>query len=272
MGKIAFIMTCYNRKLKTIACLQSLFSIMSEVDVYLTDDASSDGTSEIVQSQFPSVHIIKGDGNLFWNRGMHLAWSEAIKVGYDFYVWLNDDVILKPYFMDELLHSYSLAGKMSVVSGVIVDVGDGHVIYGGTDENKRLNPIDGQIHDVTDMNGNVVLVPQCVVDKIGINDPILHHAGGDTDYGYTARKNGIRVVTTTRAVAEGYRNDMDRLRKWNTSIIDRFKRLYSPMGTNPNIGFYFFKKHFGFTKAIMYYLYLHLINIPPDWMMSRKHD
>ena len=111
---------------------------MSDVDVYLTDDASSDGTSEIVQSQFPSVHIIKGDGNLFWNRGMHLAWSEAIKVGYDFYVWLNDDVILKPYFMEELFHTYSLAGKLSIVSGIIIDIEDGQVIYGGTEKKKRV--------------------------------------------------------------------------------------------------------------------------------------
>jgi hypothetical protein len=25
------------------------------------------------------VHVIEGSGNLYWNRGMHLAWSEAVK-------------------------------------------------------------------------------------------------------------------------------------------------------------------------------------------------
>lgn len=270
MGKIAFLLTCFNRKAKTNNCLSSLFSIVPDAHVFLVDDASTDGTSELVKSEFPSVKLIKGDGNLFWNRGMHRAWTEALKGDYDFYIWLNDDVILRPYFLDELFFSYQKAEELSIVTGVIVDAKTKQVIYGGTDANKQLHQIDGDIHDVTDMNGNVVLVPKCVVNRIGINDPVLHHAGGDTDYGYTARKNGIRVVTTTREVAEGYRNDFDRLRKWNTNIIKRFKYLYSPMGTNPNIGFYFFKKHFGIFKAIAYYIYLHLINIPPDCIMTRK--
>ena len=47
--------------------------------------------TEAVGKMFPQVHIIKGDGNLFWNRGMYMAWQAAIKEkDYDFYLWLND--------------------------------------------------------------------------------------------------------------------------------------------------------------------------------------
>ena len=71
--KIAAIMTCHNRKNKTMACLKSLFTIIPETDVYLTDDGSTDGTSEAVLYTYPNVHIISGDGNLYWNRGMYVA-------------------------------------------------------------------------------------------------------------------------------------------------------------------------------------------------------
>lgn len=271
MGRIAALLTCFNRKEKTRECLTSLFSIDSSIDVYLVDDGSTDGTSDMVKELFPQVNLIKGTGNLFWTKGMHLAWSEALKHDYDFYLWLNDDVILYPYFLDELYQCHSEAGDMSVIIGVIVDRNTKEVIYGGTDAINRLHKLDGNMHEVRDMNGNVVLVPKCVVEKIGIIDNHFLHAGGDTDYGYTAREHGIKVLTTRRAVAEGYCNNFDRLRKWNTNFAERMRYLYSPMGCNPNVMFYFYKKHFGFFKAFAYYTYLHLLNVLPDCMMTRQH-
>ena len=42
--KIAVLLTSFNRKEKTKECLQSLYKILSELDVYLVDDNSTDGT------------------------------------------------------------------------------------------------------------------------------------------------------------------------------------------------------------------------------------
>lgn len=132
MGRIAALLTCFNRKEKTRECLTSLFSIDSSIDVYLVDDGSTDGTSKMVKELFPQVNLINGIGNLFWTKGMHLAWSEALKHDYDYYLWLNDDVILYPYFLEELYQCHSEAGAMSVITGVIVDRNTKQVIYGGT--------------------------------------------------------------------------------------------------------------------------------------------
>lgn len=57
------------------------------------------------------------------------------------------------------------------------------------------------------MNGNVVLVPKSVVDKIGIINPIYHHDLGDVDYGLTAQENGIKVYATRIPIASGYSNN-----------------------------------------------------------------
>ena len=95
MQTIAVLLTVFNRKDKTLECLKRLYSQLPingyQVDVYLTDDGCTDGTSEAVASQFPEVHIIQGSGNLYWNRGMYAAWREAAKNDYDYYLWLNDD-------------------------------------------------------------------------------------------------------------------------------------------------------------------------------------
>lgn len=266
--KLAAILTCHDRKVKTLACLESFFKICPEADVYLTDDGCTDGTSEAISEQFPKVYIIKGDGNLFWARGMFTAWKEAVKGEYDYYLWLNDDVELYPDFMQELMECEVLGGNNCIISGLIVDKESGKVIYGGSDAGKRLLGNMGQLQEITYMHGNVVLIPKVVVRKIGIMDPVLHHDLGDVDYGLTAIENGVKVFTTRKPIALGYPNGYCRIRKWNSSLVRRFKKLYSPLGCNPKLNFYFRKKHFGIINASIYFLFLHILNLLPDFVVN----
>ena len=83
---IAALITCHNRCEKTKRCLSSLLTVMPELKVYVVDDGSTDGTSEMVNTLFPGVTVLKGDGNLFWSRGMYVAWIEAVKRNYDYYL------------------------------------------------------------------------------------------------------------------------------------------------------------------------------------------
>ena len=266
---IAVILTCFNRKEKTLNCLSSLFKVISSCDVYLTDDGSKDGTSEAVKKQYPNVQIIKGKGDLFWSRGMYTAWKKALEKKYDFYLWLNDDIEVYPYFLEELLKCYQLSNTNCIVSGIIEDEKREKILYGGSDSDKKIIIPNGEPQDITFMNGNVVLVPQNVVDSIGIIDPIYHHDLGDVDYGLTARKAGIKVVSTTRPIALGYSNDFCRVRKWDTNIFNRFKKLYSPLGSNPKINFYFRKKNFNLQNATAYWIFLHIINLLPDAIIQK---
>src|SRR3989442_11615885 len=80
--KIAVILTCFNRKQKTIGCLNAVLtqSIYREVqiDFFITDDGQ-DGTSEALGYMIPGINLLQGNGSLFWNGGMRLAWAQALK-------------------------------------------------------------------------------------------------------------------------------------------------------------------------------------------------
>ncbi len=97
ISTIAVLLTCHNRRDKTIQCVTALYEQAGleesySIDVFLVDDASNDGTGEAVKNEFPQVYIIQGNGNLYWNRGMHLAWETAADAqDFDCYLWLNDD-------------------------------------------------------------------------------------------------------------------------------------------------------------------------------------
>ena len=140
MLEVAAILTCYNRRQKTLNCLSSLYTSLSSTQdvnltVYLVDDGSTDQTSEVVSRQFPEVKIIQGSGNLYWSGGMRLGFGQAMKTGYDFYLWLNDDVILNPSAIKELLNSYqknfSLFGRECIVVGPLSTPHDAQAIYSG---------------------------------------------------------------------------------------------------------------------------------------------
>lgn len=265
--KTAVLITCHNRKTKTLKCLKSLFEILPSVEVYLTDDGCTDGTAEAVRTSFPQVNVVKGDGTLFWNGGMLAAWKEALKGNFDEYLWMNDDVELYSDFYKEM--KACCKNDNCIVSGLIEDLDTKLVIYGGYDANKHLIQANETPQEIHWMNGNVVLVPKKVVDKIGILDANYIHDLGDVDYGMRAREHGINVLSTRKAIAAGYRNDICRVRKWGTTLVQRFKALNKPLGSPLDKNFYFRRKHFGMLHAIAYNSNIVLLNLLPDWLVAK---
>ena len=121
MKYCSVLLTVFNRKEKTLQCLSRLFDQLPvedlQIDVFLTDDGCTDGTAAAVENSFPSVHILKGNGDLFWNRGMLMAWKAAAETrNYEAYVWLNDD----KYVYVDLLVSLAQAMKQTSVKAIIV--------------------------------------------------------------------------------------------------------------------------------------------------------
>ena len=139
MPNLAVLITCYNRKHDTLRCLRDLFGAQLPptltLSVYLVDDASPDGTGDAVRSEFPSVQVLNGSGQLFWGGGMRLAFSEAIKARHHFYLWLNDDVELFPDAIVKLVNTYSSViakGQVpAIVVGAACDPANGQLTYGG---------------------------------------------------------------------------------------------------------------------------------------------
>ncbi len=182
--RMAVLMACYNRAETTLRGLESLFSAQPSdvaLDVFLVDDASPDGTAARVRAAYPQVHVIDGPGNLFWCRGMRRAWDEALvaRPSYDYYLWFNDDAILKPGAIAGLLADCAAQGGL-VVGKFSSDATERDVSYG----------FDG---NGAWMNGNLVLVPRRVFEAVGPIYDGYRHAYGDHDYGLAARRKGFPV-------------------------------------------------------------------------------
>ncbi len=264
MHRIAVLLTCFNRHSTTLRCLKRVFQLLPDAEVYLVDDQSTDGTASAVMNEFPQVHIISGTGDLFWNRGMYLAWERAKSRNYSHFLWLNDDVVLYDDCFVDLLACSDLCRHKAIISGIIESHDGKEVLYGGTSPAKRLLEPTGAMQTITNMNGNVVLVPAAVFAKLGNLDPHFHHDLGDVDYGLRAQRLGIGVRTTRVAVGSCDRNNSCRVRLWGSNLLTRFKKLYSPLGNHPCINFYFRRTHYSWGNAFAYFVFIHLLNVAPD--------
>ena len=236
--KIAVIMTVHNRRETTIECLRNLFrcTLPEKVllSVHLMDDGSTDGTSELVQNEFPQVKIVKGNGNLYWNRGMYECWKIAITEGSDFYLWLNDDTYLYNNAIEELLEVYNNHSTLSIVTGQLCSRNNTSLItYGGRIGSQLVQP-NGEEQAVDTMNGNVVLVPDIVVKKVGILYHFYRHQWGDLDYGNNARRNGVSIYITRCFVGTCEPHvGLPKCFNPNVSLRERIRFLFSPIGPNP---------------------------------------
>lgn len=267
--RVAVLMTCYNRVDQTLQCLEHLFKneLPFDVilDVYLVDDSSPDHTGEIIKERYPAVNIIEGTGYLYWTRGTHLAWENAGN-GYEYYLWLNDDVLLFDDVIKQLVKNAEVLNDQSIIVGSTCSEEHGTVTYGGWRSHEKIIP-NGTLQLCDNFNGNCVLVPSFVYKKIGGLDPLFHHVLGDLDYGLRARKVGAKCYVMGQYV--GYCEKHETLSRWclaDIPLIKRVKVLYSPKGhSHPYRFFRYELRHFGVCVAVMHLITIHLRLIFPWW-------
>ena len=201
--RVAAVMAAYNRKELTLTCLRSLGAQQVPgvaLDVFVLDDASSDGTSETIAEQFPEVTVLHGDGELYWNGGM----QRAIAGDYDYYLWMNDDTSLDDgglaVLFDTARQLRERGHEAVIVAGSTRHPDTGELTYGGVVHPHRWRPLRPELVEPGDaprpcdtMNGNATLISRAVVQRIGNIDPAFVQQMGDFDYGLRARAAGCSV-------------------------------------------------------------------------------
>jgi GT2 family glycosyltransferase len=258
---IAVLLTTFNRKEKTLACLTSLrqqqLPAGVDLSVYLTDDNSSDGTREAVRRHFPEVHVYTGTGHLYWAGGMRSTWRKALEGNHDFYLLLNDDTLLFPHAIADLLKGYEenpAFPEKAICVGSTSHPQSGNWSYGGSKlTHKRLwksQPIFSQTEYVECdfANANILLVPQKVVAAIGVLPEGYTHSLADYDYTLTAKRAGFGVVSIPGFLGTCVDDHGNNWKSQNTKLSDRLKYMKSPKGLAYSEYLSFIGKHFPASK------------------------
>lgn len=258
MIRILGLMTCFNRKEKTINAINKLINKNSEVEFsfIIVDDNSNDDTVKSLE-KFTNVTVVNGDGNLFYSGGMRKAIEKALdsKFTYDYCLLFNDDVD----FYENAIEKLSKRGNKSIWVGPTCD-DKGELSYGGVIKTSIWRPTfniikaqDNSGINCDTFNANCVLIPWNIFKKVGNMDKIYSHSLGDFDYGFKAKKLGYEIKVSNEYV--GICCDNPIKGNWRDDTLSRKRRLElkeDPKGLPRKEWFYYLRKNYSLITAIVY--------------------
>jgi GT2 family glycosyltransferase len=276
--KVAVLIASYNRKKFTLSILEQIFKMKPtnwNLNVYLCDDGSSDGTAEEVADLFPQVRNTKGDGNWYWAKSMYMA-ERAIDEPFDYVLWINDDISILDGAFESVVYSIKLEPK-AIFVGQMASPDFSKVTYGGLIKKSR-HPLNfremnfSPIHQRIDsFNGNFVFVPKYACDLIGPIEGRYRHTLADIDYGLRAGKFGIPIFTLPGFIATC---ESVSVRPLPQSFRELMAWYRDPKCGNLHSQFRFLKRHsrFGWFFYIFYSNFVFVTNAILKWVNHDKSN
>lgn len=269
MLDLSIVVVSFNTKELTVKCLQSIYqkSWKNKYEVWVVDNASSDGTTEAVRKLFPTVKLIEGKENIGFAGGNNLALK---KVNSKYSLLLNSDTEVQPASLDNLV-DFAKDKGFAIVSCKLIDKkgnfqpnagelpGFGPVLiwlsglddllrrvifipsYQGTDE--RYYKEGKQVGWVS---GSAMLIQNDVFRKIGFLDEAIFMYGEDVEYCLRAQKAGFKVGWTNQATVihkSGGSLRSPHFNQWR----GEFRGLL-----------YIYKKYYGFAAAFFLRLLIYI--------------
>ena len=261
MKTIIVLMTCFNRCEKTKRCIESLSRENKHpynLEFVIVDDGSSDGTEEMLffYSKKYIIHVIRGDGNLYYTGGMRkgMEYILASQQEFDYLLMVNDDVEFFEGFLDEMVEKSRKKDYAVIVGAIHNDIGA--LNYGAvkvrTKKSLKYRKLELHEQDVQadTFNGNCVLIPKEIFVKIGPMDEAYTHNWGEFDYGMMIVRAGYEIYTSGDYVGKCDDNLETYLDKKKT-ILQRLKDKESPKGAPFKQWFHYLHKNYGIAIAVL---------------------
>ncbi len=216
--KISLIIPIHNRLNITKTGLESLFVALDyylhhgrkilNIEIVVVDDGSTDGSSDFISKNYPSIHLLKGNGNLWWSGAINEGAKYAILKLQASYVllWNNDIVPKKNYFIE--LERVIIENPNAIIGSYIYDYtskkiwsqGGWFNILNGkrTMQFSKINHTKNVYQWLTGMG---TLIPVELINKYGywddINFPQYH---GDFDFTIRMSKEGVKIVNNDKLI------------------------------------------------------------------------
>lgn len=210
---IDVVIPTYDRAELLRSCLEHLERQEEPHTVIVVDNASSDGTAELVRERFPHVRLVELPENLGFgravNRGVEAGEGEIV-------VLINNDVDVEPGFLSAIAAPLrrdptvgSVAGVLLVpggeridAAGVVIDRGLGGYAYmGGAPPSALADPPRGLMAPC----GGAAAYRRSAFDAVGAFDPEIFAYHEDVDVGLRLLAAGWRceLAPDARAIHLG---------------------------------------------------------------------
>lgn len=227
--------------------LRELYHV--EFNILLLDDGN-DNTGKFLLKKFPNLKIklFKGNGTFFWNGGMRYLMEKLKTDEIDFFIFLNDDVILNIDAIKSLFSTYFFSKQpKKVISGKFISKVSNEFTYGI--RNKKYQEIN-IIEEAFFLNGNLVLFPISVIKEIGLLSDRYLHSLGDWDYGLRLKAKGYSLIMTDKPSGFCESNSIPNWFNSSNTLLERINSFHKTKKMSLTEQYHFNKIHFGLFYAV----------------------
>ena len=244
MRSIAIVIVSYNVRDLLRDCLRSLDAAAprSALDVWVVDNASRDGSVEMVRAEFPAVRVIVSEHNGGYAYANNLALRQALGLGTsdlgreeaapspDYALLLNPDTVVPPGALDTLVDfleaqpGVGACGPKLVMADGSLDVAcrrsfpTPEVAFyrmAGLSKLFPRSPRFGRYNmsyldpdtqtEVDSVVGACMLVRAAVVREVGLLDETFFMYGEDLDWAYRIKQLGWKIMYVPSAIVHHYK-------------------------------------------------------------------
>lgn len=205
----------YNQWSLTCDCLKSLLKVeYPNKEVVVVDNGSNEDPPDNLQEDFRYVRLIRNDSNLGVAGGRNLGAHVALENGADYVLFLDNDTLLDPNFLRELVQVAESNAQIGAVGPKIKYINPANeicftagIFYSGISHSRVLGSgqIDrGQFDRIIEaawLSGCANLNKRSLFEKIGfLDEDFSPYSCEDVDWGIRARRAGFKLVYVPSAI------------------------------------------------------------------------
>jgi GT2 family glycosyltransferase len=250
---VYIIIVTFNGKKWISSCFESIRKSTIYLKTIVIDNASTDGTPDIIKKIYPEFDLIISPKNLGFGQANNIGIRKAYYSGADYVFLLNQDAWIEPTTIEKLLYAHKKQSDFDLISPVHLNSkGDAldywFSIYSSPDNCKNLfsdivvgNDID-KIYDTSFVNAAGWLLTRNCISTIGGFSPTFFHYGEDNNYIDRMHYFGLKIGIYPKCFIFHDRADRAIITDFWDNI--NYKNVISLKLSNPNIKFLFFLELF----------------------------
>lgn len=211
---VAIIVLNCNGTEDTLECLRSLRSISwAGARIYLVDNGSRPPLRPSLPAEDRHVRLLESPVNLGFTGGCNLAARAALDEGATHVLFLNNDTVVDPGFLEPLLRTLDSDKRIGIATPKIHFHGQDRVIWA---HGAGFDPWTGrsthlgvyrrdagqydQVREVDRVTGCAMIVRRDFIERVGMLDDRFFAYGEEVDWCLRGRKGGYHMAVVPESL------------------------------------------------------------------------